>query len=143
MAIRTTETVTSLASQLVGVATYKFAARLDEAPRVVNCQTLIAWAYGQCGIVVPNLLSEQLYAGILVPQIEEARPGDFVFSKGRAWNYVDTDRALRGVGHVGLIVSHDTVLHASFKARTVVKEPVSVFVGDQDRFRGVYRLPHP
>ncbi len=142
MNTNTSERVISLASNLVGNATYKFVARLDEAPRVINCQTLIAWLYGQCGIVVPDLLSEQLYCGIPVVSLHAAKKGDWVFTKGRCYNFYDAERARHGIGHIGLIVDQGMVLHASFKARTVVKEPIGAFIGDQNRFRGVYRLPY-
>ncbi|TSC56149.1 MAG: hypothetical protein Greene071421_479 [Parcubacteria group bacterium Greene0714_21] len=138
----TSERVISLALNLVGSAVYKFVAQIDEAPHVVNCQTLIAWIYRQCGTTVPDLLSEQLYCGIPVESLHTAQKGDWVFTKGRVYNFYDAERARNGVGHIGLVVEDGTVLHASFRARTVVKEPIGAFIGDQNRFRGVYRLPH-
>ncbi len=141
MNTNTNEKVISLALELVGNATYQFAARLEEAPRVINCQTLIAWVYGQHGIAVPNLLSEQLYCGIPIA-LDAAQKGDWIFTRGRGYNFYDGERAKNGVGHIGLVIENGIVLHASFKARTVVKESVNAFIGDQNRFRGVYRLLH-
>lgn len=125
----------------VGISKYDFWEEHCYPPEVVNCYILVAWAYEQCGMWVPQTLLGQLYAGSLV-QPDCTQDGCLIFTKGNWGNggHFDDQRAVRGVGHVGLVSSKGTVIHASSVAGTVVEEPLGRFVGDRV-FRGIYRIP--
>lgn len=127
---------------LVGISRYDFMEEHCYPPEVVNCHTLVAWAYSQCGIWIPRDLLGQLYAGI--PAVTDYTKGTcLVFIKGN-WSkggYFDSQRAVKGVGHVGIVSSQGTVIHASSSAKTVVEEPLERFLDDKSVFRGIYRIP--
>ncbi len=125
----------------VGISRYDFLEEHCYPPEVVNCYTLVAWAYGQCEIWIPQTLLGQLYAGTLAVG-DYAQGTCLVFTKGN-WGkggYFDSQRAVKGVGHVGIVSSQGTVIHTSSSARTVVEEPLERFLGDRSMFRGIYRI---
>jgi cell wall-associated NlpC family hydrolase len=103
--------VIARARHLIGQATYRLDAGLDEAPRVVNCLTLVALAYQPIGIeLASTTLEGQLAAGGVV-EFSQLTPGDLIFTGGYQAYFEHPDYG--GIGHVGLFTERGTVIHAT------------------------------
>ncbi|MBI2643932.1 MAG: C40 family peptidase [Candidatus Wildermuthbacteria bacterium] len=125
------------ARAFVARARYCFLEEECRPPELVNCFVFISCVFHAHGIALPQDLLGQLYAGKPIPFGEHA-PGDLIFTQGRWGGYRDENRACFPVGHVGIITEHHTVIHASWRARRVVEDPLEKFLGP--KFRGIYRV---
>lgn len=132
--------LTLLARKLVGCSHYRRGAQPEEAPRVVDCSSMVKWIYGQAGIWLPRYSVDQRDNGRVVKQ---PREGDLVFTSG--WRSYYWDDANDGVGHVGMVTSEGTVIHAASGRLGVTETPWEKFCGQLRGFRGLRRyLPsHP
>ena len=123
----------AIAREWIGKSSYQLKAKFSGAPRVVDCSSFVKWIYAQRGIWLPRLSIQQSILG------EDVSPADFLpcdlIFLGGPW-YVDDP--LEGVGHVGIVASDKTVIHASVTVKTVVESPLEEFLGEE--FRGVRRL---
>ncbi len=127
------------ARRLVGVATYRRGARGSEAPEIVDCSSLVKWAYGQCGVWLPRRSIQQRELGEPVT-LDAVGGGDVIFCSGLI-DYFQTDPT-DGVGHVGMMTDVGTVIHAAGKQVGVIETPVARFVAKAG-FRGVRRYIQP
>ena len=100
-----------LARQLVGRARYEYLARLEDAPRVVNCMTLIEWAFGRYGVVFPKRRIEWWVELGTAVAVSDLIACDLVFTKGPR-NF-PVQGIPGGIGHVGLVTEAHTVIHAT------------------------------
>jgi cell wall-associated NlpC family hydrolase len=92
----------------------------------IDCSALVQRCFRSAlGVLLPRHSSDQL---AFAPRSEPGRPdsGDLLF----VWS--DQERPC----HVG-IVHHDTVVHASLSRRSVVRDPLSDFVGSARRVERV------
>lgn len=94
------ERVAALARREVGVP-YRWG---GESPSGFDCSGLVRWAYGRVGVDVPHSSYALYHTGRGVSP-SHLRAGDvLVFS---------------GVGHVGLYLGHDRMVHAPYTGRDV------------------------
>ena len=133
-----------VARKWLGLSRYTFLEEDCCPPLIVNCYNFVHWVYAQCGIFVPKSLADQLYVGMPIIFSGLWQDGDLIFRGESHWGaYYDNDRAKEGVGHVGILTSDQTVIHASWKDGTVVEETLEKFFASgskNSRFRGVYRI---
>lgn len=126
----------ALARGRIGKATYRRGARMREASAVFDCSSFTKWLYGCRGIRIPRYSIQQHEACTFLPS-GPALAGDLAFSEGFR-SYYRTNPAF-GIGHVGLVTSDRTVIHAADAERGVIEEPLEVWQGWKG-FRGVRRL---
>lgn len=125
---------------LIGVARYRRGAGMkDLESRVVNCWTLVKWAYGEYGLVLPDFPAEQR---------------DFLAEHGASLQFRDIDvksavvfvhSSLPKHLHVGIATGEGTVIHATNRRETrglsgsggVFEVPIEDFVSEET-FRGAY-----
>jgi hypothetical protein len=136
----------SIARNRIGDTTYQRGAALWDAPKILDCSSLIWWTYRQNGISLPRYSMNQrqmsVDTGIKSKEdLKNLQTGDLVFLKGRHSYYL-TD-AEDGVGHVGFATGQDTVIHAANGKRGVVEDSVEDFIGDWSNFRGAGRILPP
>ena len=126
----------ALARQQIGSAEYRRGARSHEAPVVFDCSSFTKWLYGRRGIRIPRY-SIQQYEACHSLSSDPFLAGDLAFRTGfHSW-YRHNPSV--GIGHVGLVTSDQTVVHAADGKRGVIEEPLSVWQG-WEGFRGVRRL---
>lgn len=127
----------SLLRGLVGNTEYLRGAEIGQAPKTVDCSTLVIWAYSWLGVQMPRYAIEQAKLG-KPSNLLKLRLGDLVFTKG---TIPRTDKAIpEGIGHVGIATGRDTVIHAKDVREGVVEEPVARISSNLSRFRGVRRV---
>lgn len=102
--------IVSIAKRLVGKAVYNRGARLKDAPRAFDCSSFTKWLYAQRGIWIPRRSPHQFCCGTDVPD-EQIAPGDLVFMGGRTSAPLASN--LERIGHVGLVCSPQTLVHAT------------------------------
>lgn len=137
------ELVVNTARELVGKARYVYRHEECEPPYEVSCSVLVQWAFMQCKVDMPPMSSQLLRDLLYLGEPADAcdlRKGHLVFTAGRRDECRDSDRAILGVGHVGISTGDQTVVHASFTKRTVVEEPTALFLGGVRRFRGCFKV---
>ena len=100
-----------LAKKLVGTP-YKYGAKMDEAPTVFDCSGFIKYVFGQNGVELPRSTIEQASEGKEV-KIEDIKPGDLIFMHGDYGHY--NPYWPQGIGHVGLYIGDNQVVHAASK----------------------------
>ncbi|MFH0890592.1 MAG: NlpC/P60 family protein, partial [Candidatus Liptonbacteria bacterium] len=105
----------------VGESEYRRGALPREAPKSVDCSSLVKWAYGKCGIYLPRYTIDQRSCGALT-DFRARRAGDLIFFSGRISHY-DRD-STDGVGHVGMVTEQGTMIHAANSRRGVVEDPL-------------------
>jgi cell wall-associated NlpC family hydrolase len=127
--------IVDLAHECIGVSKYRRGAKPDEAPKVFDCSSFIKWLYGQCGIWLPRRSIQQMSLGEEI-EIDSIRAGDAVFVSGVIDYYHDDPT--KGVGHVGIASSSNTVIHAANKKIGVAEISLDKFIG-KDKFRGIRR----
>lgn len=94
-----------------GVSWYHRGASIAQAPQIVDCSSFVKWLYAQRGIWLPRYaIQQRAYLAHAVEQ-DCLRVGDLVFASRMHGLYEEnpSDR----VGHVGMMFSNDTVIHAS------------------------------
>lgn len=129
--------IVELACKCVGRSKYKRAALPSLAPEIVDCSSFVKWLYGQCGIWLPRRSIQQHDYGVHVG-IPDIKAGDLVFATGYR-NYHNASLPDIRIGHVGLYVGDDRVIHAASSKRGIVEDPFSVF-DRPDKFRGAARF---
>ena len=100
---------TSLVKQCVGKSKYRRCAPMCEAPGIVDCISLIKWAYGDVGIWLPRdfLLWIDMAESVAY---ENLRVGDLVFTNGYHNRKASNDKE---IGHVGLMTDSGKIIHAT------------------------------
>lgn len=121
---------------LISRARYRRGARPAEAPRIVDCSSLVKWVYGQCGIWLPRRTIQQRECGHPIMPTE-IRGGDLVFTTGWINRYWDDPSD--GVGHVGIATDGGTIVHAMGRRFGVVETALRAFMA-QGRYRGARRI---
>lgn len=129
------EDLVSLARKCVGVAKYRRGAKLREAPEIFDCSSFIKWLYGHKGIWLPRRSIQQREYGTKV-SINEITSGDVIFVSG--WIDYYFDDPSDGVGHVGIVTSDGSVIHAAGKKAGVIESHLSEFA-EVKKFRGARR----
>lgn len=120
---------------------YSLGASIRSAPIKVDCSSFVQYVFRQLGISMPRPSVDQHKLGIEIER-NSIESGDLVFTTG-AQGYFDRDPTERGVGHVGIATSFNTVIHASYKEGKVVETPLNQFLGPKWNFRGVKRILPP
>ncbi len=105
------EQVITLAKTLVGQP-YKYGAVMDEAPAVFDCSGLIKYLFGQAGLDFPRSTIEQAREGEEV-KLAEIKSGDLIFMRGQYGHY--NPHFPQGIGHVGIYIGDNKVIHATSK----------------------------
>jgi soluble lytic murein transglycosylase-like protein len=83
----------------------------------VDCSGLVQDVFGDLGVSLPRTSQEQATAGVAVPSLAAAQPGDLVFFPG-------TDGTAAAPGHVGIYVGNDQMIDAPYSGATVRVDPV-------------------
>ena len=126
----------SLARDCMKESTYRRGARPSQAPKTVDCSSLMKWLYAQRGIWLPRRSIQQRELGTSVATRTEIMAGDLVFVSGFIdWYYTDPSD---GVGHVGIATGYGTVIHAADRNSGVIESAYNTFVGES-RLRGIRR----
>ncbi len=68
-------------------------------PDTFDCSGLTSWAYAQAGVYLPHSSAAQASAGVVVPSLSEALPGDLLFFYSP-------------ISHVALFVGGGSMIHA-------------------------------
>lgn len=110
----------ALARSRIGNTRYKIDATLEDAPSVVNCYRFVQWLWWHLfGIALPE--HQLAWDGAMVVGMDALVIGDLVFA--RRWRMKPDD-----FGHVGIVSSPHTVIHASFRTGTVTEDPLDLFL---------------
>ena len=131
--------IISEARNLVGRSQYRRSARLNEAPKVLDCSSLVKYVYGLAGIWLPRRSIQQRQMGQII-NLPNRQSGDIIFCSGRIDYYKDDPAD--GVGHVGIISGPDTVIHAANSKVGIIESTISSFT-DDEKFRGIRRIIPP
>ena len=114
------------ARQHLGVP-YRYGASVSyDAPRFFDCSGFVSYCFLKSGIPLPRISANIFHYGTLIPR-EKVRVGDCVVSAGldaekqwtdtrdrEAFPYLPDREPLREpVGHIGILTSPDTVIHAA------------------------------
>jgi len=123
------------ARSVMGFAKYRRGAKVEEAPRVFDCSGLTRWLYELRGVWIPRRSIQQREYGVAV-ELAEVKMGDLIFTSGVIDYYYNDKKD--GVGHVGMMTSCGTVIHAASKAVGVVETELMDFIANEC-FRGARR----
>lgn len=115
----------ALARQYIGKSHYCRGANISEAPWIVDCSSFIKYIFGQYGIWLPRRTIQQRELGEAV-SISEIVAGDLVFIPGKINYYYDNP--IDKVGHVGIITSNNTVIHAANEKLGIIESPLEKFI---------------
>ena len=107
------------------------------APKAVDCSSLMKYLFGLCGIWIPRRAVQQKAFGI---KLDRPEPWSLVFKTGACNLYEDSPKY--GVGHVGLVTDHGTVIHAVDRPTPVVEVPLREFIARRGEYRGAARIIH-
>lgn len=111
----------------VGKARYRRGARMDEAPEIFDCSSLMKWIYAEVGIGIPRRSIQQRdYEGAIVANPTTLVAGDLIFTKGKISYYYDNPE--EGVGHVGMVTENNTVIHAANEKCGIVEDALHFFM---------------
>ena len=80
----------------------------------IDCSGLVQMAYKLCGQMVPRDASEQAKMGLPIDFLMEARCGDLAFFDNEEGRIV----------HVGIMLDHETIIHATDTAGRVVVDKI-------------------
>ena len=83
----------------------------------VDCSGLVQDVFGDLGVALPRTSQEQATAGVAVPSLAAAQPGDLVFFPG-------TDGTASAPGHVGIYIGNGQMIDAPYSGATVRVDPV-------------------
>ena len=128
--------IVALANSFVGNAPYRRGARIREAPYVFDCSSFIKWLFAQQGIWLPRRSIQQREYGRRIVYRDNMEPGDVIFVSGAIDYYLDDPAD--GVGHVGILVENEMVIHAANKKSGIVKTMLETFTSE-GKFRGTRR----
>jgi hypothetical protein len=126
--------VINVARGRVGWSKYERDAKIQHAPKYVDCSSFVKWVFGTAGVWLPRYSVQQREFGEEVAK-SDAKPGDLIFMSGEK----DRSRTLGhpGVGHVGIIASDRSVIHVQ-ASKGAWESAVEPFLGE--RFRGIRRV---
>ncbi|MDA8061414.1 MAG: C40 family peptidase, partial [Actinomycetota bacterium] len=79
-----------------------------------DCSGLVQYVFGQLGVSLPRTSEEQVAAGIAVPDLAAAQPGDLLFF----------EPGPRGPGHVGIYIGNGQMIDAPYTGADVRVDPV-------------------
>ena len=122
----------TLALNQIGKALYKRGARFDQAPHIVDCSMFVKWLYAQKGIWLPRHSIDQREYGRAA---HTPKPFDLIFQEGHKSYYWHNPKD--NVGHVGIITTRQTIVHASGSKYNVIETPLQNWLGP--KFRGFRR----
>lgn len=138
------ESITQLACTRIGRSQYKRNCQQSEAPDFVDCSSFVKWIYARKGIWLPRHPIDQRYSGQDITDCCKQvllQEGDLLFSTGRRNLYWDTSSS--GVGHVGIVSSNHTVIHAANSKVGIIEQPLDKILQTWPN-RGVVRIiTHP
>jgi cell wall-associated NlpC family hydrolase len=83
----------------------------------VDCSGLVQDVYKTLGISLPRTSEQQATAGVAVPSIADAQPGDLVFFPG-------SDGTAAAPGHVGIYIGNGEMIDAPYTGAKVRVDPV-------------------
>jgi cell wall-associated NlpC family hydrolase len=92
----------------------------------VDCSGLVQDVFAKLGIDLPRTSQQQATAGVAVPSLADAQPGDLVFFPG-------TDGTATEPGHVGVYIGNGEMIDAPYSGADVRVDPV----GDPTAIRRV------
>jgi len=87
------------------------------SPSGFDCSGLVQYVYGQLGVSLPRTSEEQATAGVAVPSLAQAQPGDLVFFAG-------SDGTASAPGHVGIYLGNGQMIDAPYTGADVRIDPV-------------------
>ncbi|KKU91691.1 MAG: NLP/P60 protein [Candidatus Jorgensenbacteria bacterium GW2011_GWA1_48_11] len=105
------EKIVALAKSLIGKP-YKYGAKEEEAPDFFDCSSFTQYILKQIGIAIPRSTIEQAAEG-RETNLENLEVGDLIFAHGTHGHY--NPRFPQGIGHVGVYVGNDAIIHAASK----------------------------
>jgi len=127
----------NLAKSLIG-RPYKYGASTSqEAPELFDCSSFTRYLFRQIGVEIPRPSIEQIEFGKNIDK-KELEPGDLLFSKGSGQPHKNK-KWPQGVGHVGVYIGNNEVIHASSKSGKVAKIRFRDFLKSSP-FRGARRI---
>lgn len=129
--------IVGIARTRVGRSVYRRGAGLTDWPEVLDCSALTKWSYGQLGIWLPRYSVDQRDFGLRSANISSMAPGDLIFKSGFRNYYWDNQAD--GVGHVGLVSTSNSVIHAANSKVGIIESYIDDFTNLND-FRGVTRI---
>ena len=119
--------LTEMARNLMGKSRYQRNCQPFQAPEIVDCSSFIKWLYAQKGIWLPRHPIDQRDCGYTsILRTGKLAEGDLLFSTGRKTMYWDDPAT--GVGHVGMVTSDGTVIHAANSDKHIVEEPLETIL---------------
>jgi len=124
------------AQKCIGYAQYVLRAKMSQAPNIVDCSSFVKYLFGKKGMWLPRISIQQRECGEVI-DIQNISQGDLIFSTGK-YNWFDTDPA-DNVGHVCIVASRETVIHASCLKGGVEEVSLLKYI-QPNRFRGARRL---
>ena len=83
----------------------------------LDCSGFVQLVYGNLGIELPRVSSQQATAGRAVASLASARPGDLVF--------FDHDSSRPGIDHVGIYIGGGKMIDAPYPGTSVRITPIS------------------
>ena len=90
-----------------------------EGPNSFDCSGLMKYAYGQVGITLNRVSSDQASNGIAVSR-SNLQPGDLVFFRG-----INSSSSSTRISHVGIYIGNNEFIHAANSKRGVVKDDLT------------------
>ena len=127
-----TKKIITIAESLIGVP-YKYGALMDEAPKVFDCSGFIKYLFAQVKVDLPRSTIEQASEGVEI-DIQDIKIGDLIFMHGSYGHY--NPHFPQGIGHVGLYVGENYVIHATSQrlSEKPIIEKGEVIKTDLDEF---------
>lgn len=115
---------------------YKYGASTHlDAPDVFDCSSFVRYLFYEAGIEIPRPSIDQFDFSRKI-SMSEMEPGDLVFSRGSRPH--TSSKHPDGIGHVGIYLGKNRVVHASGSKKRVVKENISAFT--KNNWRGAGRI---
>ena len=100
---------------------YKYGASVSyDAPRFFDCSSFTSYLFANSGVSIPRISIDQFFWGQEISK-NDLKPGDLIFSSNDDKGLVETREFMPGlkfpdgVGHVGVYLGEDKVIHASGK----------------------------
>ena len=103
-----------LAKRLEG-RPYKYGAKMADAPVFFDCSLFTQYVFGKVGVKLPRTAIEQAMDGTKI-SLKNIKEGDLVFMKGELGRY--NKYFPQGIGHVGIYLGSNKVIHAERKRIT-------------------------
>lgn len=118
------EKLIKIAKSLVG-RPYKYGATIKEAPRFFDCSLFTQYVFQQIGAALPRTAIEQAMVGKKVA-FSKITEGDIIFMKGEIGRY--NKYFPQGVGHAGIYIGENKIIHAESKIGKVIIEDLNKFI---------------